>query len=440
MASSTSSAKATPTSSTPTMAILRMERGSKVGTTHIIEKEETIGRDASQARIIIDDTKASRIHARIFQDNNQYYIEDLKSRNGTLLNGIPILERRLLEPGDYIQIGFTCFSFARELELEKIRKELTGYDNIQEIKKPGMAGVVLKVNQVGLDRSVTLHLLPPNIIRVNPQLKNSFRQHARALSKLNHENIPIILDFEAKESYLYFTTEYLDGVTLAEELAKQNKLSLERSLEIIIAITHALQHAHSQEVLHLDVTPANIMLYSRRVILGGFGIASILGESPEQLSGLVGKIEYLAPEQLKKQKPTIATDIYSLGVVFYELLAGKPPFTGQNHEELAEIIINDPPKAVTNFTPDIPAEIEDFIYRCLEKEPRDRPSNCEEISIKLEDILARRKISQLYNTPHIYTSAICFWFVEILSNPWFSWVFFIILSTALIFILKLARG
>lgn len=418
------------------MESLRIVRGAKVGTTYLIKKETSIGRDVSQADIAIDDPKASRVHARIFQDKGQYYIEDLKSRNGTLRNGKPVLDSEPLEPGDYIQIGFTCFSFSRELELEKISKELTGYEILKEIEQPGVAGVLLKARQLGLDRNVTLHLLPPNIIRINPQLKNLFRQHARALSKLNHEHISIILDFEAKESYLYFTTEYLDGETLAELLQKQKKLSLDRSLEIVIGIARALHHAHAQEVLHLDVTPSNVMLYGRRVILTGFGVASILGEVPDQLAGLVGKLEYLSPEQIQKQKTTTATDIYSLGVMLYELLAGQTPFVSQNPEELSDIILNDPPPAVTNFNPEVPAEVEDFIYQCLEKSPKDRPTNCEEIAIKLEDILLRQRVIQLRNSPQVHTSKIWFWIVEMISTPLFAWCFFPFLSIILLLIFK----
>ena len=246
-----------------------------------------------------------------------------------------------------------------------------------------------------------------------------------------------MLDFEAKESYLYFTTECIDGETLSSMLAGGKKLSLEATLEIGIGIARGLAHAHdrSRNVVHQDINPDNVYFRDRRVILRGFGVAAILSEVQDRLSGLVGKTEYLSPEQVTQQSVDFRSDIYSFGVILYEALTGTPPFTGDNPEEIALAIENDAPAAITNFTPEVPAEVEDFIYQCLEKEKDQRPQNCEEIASKLEDLLLRCKILQLKNSPHVYTSPSIYYPIQLLDNPIFAWLFFPGLSILLLAIL-----
>ncbi|NUM33475.1 MAG: protein kinase [Candidatus Brocadiae bacterium] len=418
------------------MAVLKLERGVGAGTAYFIENEATIGRDASQSTIQICDQKASRSHAKILKEENHYYLEDLESKNGTFLNGKPVTGKEALEPGDYIRIGFTWFYFCEDQEIERISKQLPAYEILQEIKRIGGSCLCFKVLQTGLGRMATLNLLPPNIIRKNPQLKERFRQQVRAFAKLNHENISIILDFDSKESYLYFTTEYLEGETLASLLAKENKLSLEKTIEIGIGIARALNHAHNQHVIHQDVTPFNVGIGNRRVILGGFGLASVFDEIKDSFSGLIEKTEYLSPEQIQKQKIDQKSDIYSLGAILYECLAGRPPFSGENPEDIANFILNDTAPAITMYNPNVPAEIEDMIYRCLEKDPAQRPENAEEIANKLEEVLLRYRVLELKNKPDIYTSGTVYYLLQILENPFFVWCFFPSLSLIFLAILS----
>ena len=113
------------------------------------------------------------MHARVFKENGRYYLQDLQSKNGTFLNGKPLEKEELLEPGDYLRIGFTWLYFGEKLEIERINKQIPAYEILQEIKAASGTGLCFKVRQVGLDRIVTLNLLPPNIIRTNPQLKQT---------------------------------------------------------------------------------------------------------------------------------------------------------------------------------------------------------------------------------------------------------------------------
>ena len=417
------------------MPILQIERGPSAGTSYLLENEITLGRDSTQSTINIADQKASRRHARIFKEKNKYFIEDLQSKNGTSLNGKPVDKKEPLEPGDYIRIGFTWISFGEDLEIERINKQITHYEILEKTSSMDGPGYCFKVRQSGLDRIVSLNLLPPTIIRTNPQIKQRFRQHARSLAKLNHENIAVMLDFEAQESYLYFTTEYLEGSSLAMLLAREKIIPLEKTLEIGIAIAKGLAHAHSRQVIHQDITPSNVMVCDRRVILKGFGMAAILYELKDSFSGLVGRLEYFSPEQVGKRNIDFRTDMFSFGVILYEMLAGRPPFSAENPEDLLKMIENDPPPAITSYNPDIPGEVEHLIYQCMEKEPDQRPQKFEEIANKLEDILMRQKVLSLRHSPQVYTSGILYFFIQLFDNPVFVLTFFPLLSLIFLFVL-----
>ena len=418
------------------MAVLRIESGVDSGISYFIEERATLGRDPKQATIHIRDHKASRVHAKIIRQKGEYFLKDCNSKNGTLLNGKPVKKTVKLEPGDYIGIGYTWAYFGEKLEIETINRQLSTYKILQEIKDTSSAGHSYKANQVDLVRTVTLNLLPPNIIRNNPQLKNCFHQQAMALAKLNHENISIILDFEEKEAYLYFTTEYLEGESLATFIRDKKEISIEKTLEIGIAIARALAHAHEKKVIHQDVSPLNVVICGRRIILRGFGVSAVLSEVKDNFQGLIGRIEYLSPEQISKQQITYKTDIYSLGVLLYELLTTVTPFVGDNPDITTEIILNDPPKSITSYNSFVTAEIENIIYQCLEKDPKDRPENCEEIADKLEEILLRRKVLKLKDIPNVTSFALLHYLNQILEKPLFVWIFFPFFSFILLIFIK----
>lgn len=413
------------------MAKLKIERGAGEGTSYFVENEVTIGHDATQASVVIADPKISRLHAKIFREGGNYYLEDLQSKNGTFLNGRPVVEKEPLEPGAYFRVGLTWLSFGEDLELEKIRSELASYEILEQISQPGNVGLCFKVRQLGLDRIVTLNLLPPSIIRSNPQLSQMFREQAKAMAQLMHENIAIMLDFESTTSYLYFTTEYVEGETLSACFSRKKKLPEMRALEIGIAVARALAYAHSKNVLHQDINPRNVLMSGRRVVLGGFGVGSVLAEVQDKFSGLISKIEYLSPEQLSKQKIDARSDIYALGILLYELFAGRPPFVKSTPEELIAEHLHDTPEAITAYNTNVPAGMEHIIYQCLEKDPNQRPKSCQDIADRLEQILFTQKVLALPQEPCIYTSLLQHYWLQLMEKPLLVWLLLPLLSVLL---------
>lgn len=422
------------------MAVLKIIKGVDAGTSYYIGATTVLGRDAS-SDIVINDSQASQKHARIIKQNNNFYLEDLHSTNGTYLNGKPIHNPELLEIDvttiSYFRIGSTWFSFGAEIEIEKINRILKDYNFLQELKCSSSIGRTFKVNQINLSRTVTLTLLPPRIIRDYPNIKERFYKQAQNLSKLSHENLSLILDFTARDNFVFYTTEYFEGETLATLLEREKKLSLEKALEIGLGIARGLAHAHQHNVLHLDVTPSNVFLHQDRIILTGIGIASLFGDIKNNYTGLFENIFYLSPEQIQHQTIRRQADIHALGVLMYEMLTGLKPFTGNNFDQIADSIVNDTPKAITSYNSDIPAEIEEIIYNCLEKEPEQRPQNCMEIADKFENILYKQKVISLMDSEDIYTSPLFYKIVRLWDSPLFIWIFFPCCAVLIFLIIKL---
>ena len=385
------------------MAILRIEKGPGAGNTFFLKEKEFIGRDAAQASIHIPDNKISSCHALILKRNESYYLEAQNSKNHTFINGRPVESKVRLESGDYINVGSTWMCFEEEEEVERIAKELETYEVIQQLKKIGGIGHHYKVRQTKLDRVVALQLLPPNIIKAHPDLKKKFRLQAKSLAKLNHENVAIILDFEAKESHLYYTTEYVEGDTIASMVEKDQPLELEQALEIGMGVAYGLAHAHSQGVIHQDINPNNIVLSGQRVILTGFGLGAIFSDIQERFSSLVGNIEYFSPEKLSGREVDYRSDIYSFGILLYKLLTGHAPFVGETIDEIIESQLHDIP-ALTNFNTNIPAEVEKLVYQCLERSKEARPQDVAAVANTLENILYKHRAISLAQYEDIYTS------------------------------------
>jgi predicted Ser/Thr protein kinase len=247
---------------------------------------------------------------------------------------------------------------------------------VLELLGKGGMGAVYKARQPHLDRFVALKVLPPEVAN-DPAFAERFAREARALARLNHPNIVSVYDFGQSEGLYWLTMEFVDGVNLREAM-RAGQLTPEKALGIVPQLCDALQFAHDEGVVHRDIKPENILLDRRgRVKVADFGLAKLLGPSAAD-TGLtstqqvMGTLHYMAPEQLAGARAVDhRADIYSLGVMFYEMLTGELPL---GHFPL-------PSK-----TSGIDARLDQVVLRTLEREPADRYQHASDIKTDLESI------------------------------------------------------
>jgi len=267
---------------------------------------------------------------------------------------------------------------------------LSGYQITGEPKYGGMA-VVYKAFQPALDRNVALKVMLPHLAR-DPSFVERFYREARRTAKLEHPNIVPIYDLgQLGDGSVYIAMRYIDGMTVQDVVKKQGPLSAERACNLAIAVAEALDYAHRLGIVHRDVKPSNILVEAGdRVTLTDFGIAKAFGSSGDgndveltHAGAVVGTPKYLSPEQAIGQPADTRSDLYSLGIVLYEMLAGRPPFDGESATAILKAHITTPPPPPSSFGVDVPPAIQAVTLKALEKEPAERFQTAREFIVAL---------------------------------------------------------
>jgi eukaryotic-like serine/threonine-protein kinase len=246
------------------------------------------------------------------------------------------------------------------------------YELHEQLGAGGMASVYRATDRV-LGRTVAVKILAPHYAD-DPGFVARFRREARSAARLNHPAVVQVFDTGADGETQYIVMEFVDGRTLADVLETQGPLEPERAAEVAAVLAEALAAAHAAGLVHRDVKPANVMITpSGDVKMMDFGIARATStETLTQTARVLGTATYLSPEQAVGNPVDARSDIYSLGVVLYEMLAGQPPFGGDSPIEVAAKHVEQDPLPPSRHRPDVPAGLEAIAMRALAKDPSDR--------------------------------------------------------------------
>ena len=260
------------------------------------------------------------------------------------------------------------------------------YELLGELGRGGM-GVVYKGRDSESGEEVAIKALPAQLA-MDPVFRQRFIREVRTLQRLDHPNIVRIYDSGHHEGSLWYAMEFVEGTDLEREIKEHKRLTPLRATLILLEVTKALAYSHAQRVIHRDIKPANIMLASDGGIkIADFGIARVTDATRmTATAGVLGTIEYMSPEQAGGKIVDERTDLYSLGVVYYQAITGRMPITGKNPSQMLLSIRTQQVDPPINWMPDLPRNISDLIMKMLEKDRATRIMSAQALQRELERI------------------------------------------------------
>jgi serine/threonine-protein kinase len=270
-------------------------------------------------------------------------------------------------------------------------QKLGKYEILAELGH-GAMGVVYKARDPFIGRLVALKTINSNLVD-RPDLLERFYQEAQSAGKLQHPNIVTVFELGQEKDTPFIAMEYLDGDSLEKTIVRQSELPLALKVGYVVRICQALEYAHKNRVVHRDIKPGNIMVNSEGVVkVVDFGIARLVDFSRTHTNMMIGTPAYMAPELFRKKKADERTDIWAVGVTFYELLCYQRPFTGDGYDIIRTIMEDEFPP-IASIVPECAAEIEPIIQRMLRKQAGERYQGMEDVLLDLEPVWNRLRMS-----------------------------------------------
>jgi hypothetical protein len=385
--------------------MLSFTSGPRAGQRVEVTSDTVLGRESPDIKIA--DREVSRRHAILRRIETGFELEDLGSLNGTLLNDVVVKGPTPLRDGDVITIGESRIEVAIRAETatpfrvssvhggaDLVGSSLGRYELVEVLSRDDMF-TIYKAWQESLDRFVAVKVLAhPQ----DEQFATRFKLEAKILGRLHHPNIVPIYDCGEQEGLLFIVTQYIDSEVLLSEMVGR-PMEAAHALALVAQVLGALDHAHGQGVVHRNVKPANVLLaLPTWPMLAGFDIAKLVDQrSQDQLTRhgmIIGTPAYMSPEQVFGLKVDARSDVYSAGVLLYELLTGRVPF----QEDTPQATLNKhayelPPPART-INPSLPPDVEPLLSRALAKEPHHRYGSAAEMAEALEQLAGKLQRSR----------------------------------------------
>ena len=273
------------------------------------------------------------------------------------------------------------------------------YEIIKSIGEGGMANVYLAYDTI-LDRNVAIKVLRGDLAN-DEKFVRRFQREALSASSLSHPNIVAMYDVGEDDGLYYIVMEYIEGKTLKQLLKKRGSLTLSEAIDIMLQLTDGMAHAHDSYIVHRDLKPQNIMIQDDgQIKITDFGIAMALNSTQlTQTNSVMGSVHYLPPEQAAGKGTTIKSDIYSMGIIFYELLTGELPFKGDSAVEIALKQMKEPLPDVHKLNNDIPQSIENVILKSTAKNPKNRYDDAKSMH---NDLLTALNDDRINEEPYVY--------------------------------------
>ena len=266
-----------------------------------------------------------------------------------------------------------------------IGQTISHYKILEKLGEGGM-GVVYKAEDTKLDRTVALKFLPPHL-SASEQDKIRFVQEAKAAAALNHPNVCSIIDIQEHDGQMFIVMEFVDGQTLRE---KRGSISFKQAVDVGIQIADGLAAAHDKGIVHRDIKPENIMVRKDGIVqIMDFGLAKLRSASSKinrltKEGSTVGTAGYMSPEQVQGLDVDHRSDIFSLGILLYELFTGELPFKGVHETALLYEIVNVDVAPMSAIKPEIDPELDRIVLECLDKDPNERTQAAKQVSIDLK--------------------------------------------------------